>query len=217
MILQVLHDTTPVPYEEALTCQYELHERRLANKIPDTLWFLEHPPVITTGFRRNQGHNILINPFTQGVTVVNSDRGGEVTYHGPGQLVGYLIASIEARRHRVRGLVKSIEAAFIQYFGEVHKIEAKTHPEHAGVWVGNDKIAAIGLALRKKITLHGFAYNINTDLSHFDWIVPCGVRDGGVTSLEKLTGDSHNLVAEAHAIARALGETLGYTKLEFNF
>jgi len=216
MILQVLHDTTPIPYEEALVRQYELHKQRLANKIPDTLWLLEHPPVITTGLRKNQGHNILIDPLNQGVAVVNSDRGGEITYHGPGQMVGYLIASIEAHHHRVRALVKSIEAAFVQYLGKIHKIEANTHPEHTGVWVGNDKITAIGIALKNKITLHGFAYNVNTNLSHFDWIVPCGIRDGGVTSLEKLTGDSYNLVSEGHAIACALGECLGYTKLEIN-
>jgi len=211
-----MHDTAPIPYEEALTRQYELHKRRLANEIPDTLWLLEHPPVITTGLRENQAHNILINPFTHGVTVVNSDRGGEVTYHGPGQLVGYLIASIKAHRYRVRGLVKNIETSFIRYLADAHDIKAETRPEHTGVWVGGDKITAIGIALKKKVTLHGFAYNVNTNLSHFDWIVPCGIHDGGVTSLEKLTGSMHNLAAEAHAIAHALGETLGYNKLEFN-
>jgi len=216
MILRVLHDTVPIPYEQALTRQYELHESRLANKIPDTLWLLEHPAVITTGLRGNQSHNILVNPFTHGVAVINSDRGGEVTYHGPGQMVGYLIASIEAHHHRVRTLVRNIEAAFIRYLVDLHNIEANAHPDHTGVWVANDKITAIGIALRKKITLHGFAYNVNTNLSHFDWIVPCGIRDGGVTSLEKITGVSHNLVAEGYAIACALGETLGYTKVEIN-
>jgi len=216
MILRVLHDTAPIPYEQALTRQYELHELRLANKIPDTLWLLEHPPVITTGLRGNQGHNILINPFTHGVAVISSDRGGEVTYHGPGQLVGYLIASIEAHRHRVRALVRNIETALIRYLADLHNIEANAHPEHTGVWVGKDKITAIGIALKKKITFHGFAHNVNTNLSHFDWIVPCGIRDGGVTSLEKITGVSHNLVAEGYAIACALGETLGYTRLEIN-
>jgi len=216
MILQVLHDTVPVPYEQALTRQYELHKNRLENKIPDTLWLLEHPPVITTGLRKKQSHNILINPFTHGVAVVNSDRGGEVTYHGPGQLVGYLIASIEMHHCRVRALVKNIEAAFVRYLADLHNIEANTYPEHTGVWVGHDKITAIGIALKKRITLHGFAYNVNTNLSHFDWIVPCGIIDGGVTSLEKLTGNSYNLVAEGYAIACALGETLSYTKLEIN-
>jgi len=216
MILRVLHDTTPIPYEEALIRQYELHERRLANEIPDTLWLLEHPPVITTGLRENQDHNILINPFTRGVSVVNTDRGGEVTYHGPGQLVGYLIASIEAHRYRVRTFVENIETSFIHHFADVHDIDAKTRPKHTGVWVGNDKITAIGIALKKKVTLHGFAYNVNTNLSHFDWIVPCGIHDGGVTSLEKLTGSVHNLAVEAHAVMRALGESLGYNKLEIN-
>jgi len=217
MILRVLRDRVPIPYEQALTRQYELHRSRLASRIPDTLWLLEHPPVITTGLRRNQNHHILINPFTHGVAVISSDRGGEVTYHGPGQMVGYLIASIEAHHFRVRALVKNIETAFIRYLADSHNIKADTHPEHTGVWVGSDKITAIGIALKKRITLHGFAYNVNTNLSHFDWIVPCGILNGGVTSLEKLTGASHNLVAEGYAIACALGETLGYTKLEINF
>lgn len=216
MILRVLHDTTPIPYEQALARQYELHERRLTNKIPDTLWLLEHPSVLTTGLRRNQAHNILINPLTHGVSVINTDRGGEVTYHGPGQLVGYLIASSEAHHHRMRGFVKGIETTFIRYLADVHNIKARTPPEHTGVWVGSDKITAIGIALKKRITLHGFAYNVNTNLSHFDWIVPCGIHVGGVTSLKKLTGNSYNLVAEGYAIACALGETFGYTKLEIN-
>lgn len=212
MVLDVITSDAPIPYREALERQHQLHARRVAGEIPDTLWLLEHPPVITTGIRRNQEANILIDPSVVDAEIVETERGGEVTYHGPGQLVGYLFVSIENHGFRVRRFVESLEEAFILYLADAHGIKARHDDEHTGVWVGMDKITAIGIALRRRVTLHGFAFNVNTDLSHFDWIVPCGIADStrGVTSLEKLIGEKVDFKAAADGVAASIKSCLGY-------
>lgn len=212
MILDVFHSREHVPYREAHKRQKKIHAQRVAGKIPDTLWLLEHPPVLTTGIRRDQSANILIDPSAIEAELVETERGGDVTYHGPGQLVGYLFAGIENHGFRVKKFVESLEAAFITYLARDYNIEAVHDPEHTGVWVGSDKITAIGIALRERVTLHGFAFNVNTNLSHFDWIVPCGITDGGrgVTSLEKLEGHSMDMGYVAEGVARAVRKSLGY-------
>jgi lipoyl(octanoyl) transferase len=212
MTLDIIRSTEPVPYRKAYQQQKVLHARRVAGEIPDTLWLLEHPPVLTTGLRKDQSSNILIDPGIVGAEIVETERGGEVTYHGPGQLVGYLFVNIENHGFQVRRFVKKLEGAFISYLREVHGIEARHDDEHTGVWVGMDKITAIGIALRERVTLHGFAFNVNTDLSHFNWIVPCGIAEGGrgVTSLEKLTGGKADFNRVADGIAAEVRRALGY-------
>ncbi|RKX80569.1 MAG: octanoyltransferase [Spirochaetes bacterium] len=212
MILDIIRSTDPVPYREAYDRQKVLHARRVAGEIPDTLWLLEHPPVLTTGIRKDQSANILIDPNIVGTEIVETERGGEVTYHGPGQLVGYLFVSIENHGYQVRRFVEKLEGAFITYLGDSHGIQARHDDEHTGVWVGMEKITAIGIALRERVTLHGFAFNVNTDLSHFKWIVPCGIADGGrgVTSLEKLTGRTADFSEVAENIALIVSKALGY-------
>lgn len=212
MILDVFRTVDPVPYRLAHERQKELHSRRVAGEISDTLWLLEHPPVITTGIRKDQEANILIDPSVVGAEIVVTERGGEVTYHGPGQMVGYLFVGIENHGFKVKRFVRNLEEAFIIHLGRNHGISAKHDDEHTGVWVGPDKITALGIALRNRVTLHGFAYNVNTDLSHFNWIIPCGIADSqrGVTSLEKLTGIPGDFKDETEGIARTVRETLGY-------
>lgn len=214
MILDVIRTHGPVPYREAYERQKKLHAERVAGQIPDTLWLLEHPPVITTGLRRDQEENIRVDPTAVGVELVETERGGEVTYHGPGQLVGYLFVHMENHGFQVKTFVANLEQAFIDYLSNAHGITARHDSEHTGVWVGMDKITAIGIALRKRVTFHGFAFNVNTDLSHFNWIVPCGIVDveRGVTSLEKLVGEKADLASTAQGVSEAVRRALGYSE-----
>jgi len=202
-----------VPYDEALQWQYDLVEKRRSGLIDDTLILLEHPPVLTTG-RRQQEHNILVDTDALGVPVIRTNRGGEVTYHGPGQLVGYLIVDLSSFSRKVKQFVFNLEEVFVQFLKDEYDIQAQRHDKHRGVWVGDSKITAIGLAIEREITMHGFAFNINTDLEHFKWIVPCGIQDKGVTSLEQLTGKTQDMDVIMPQIAEIYKEVYGYTSME---
>lgn len=211
-VLDVIRTVEPIPFDRAHRLQREFHTKRVANQIPDTLWLLEHPAVITTGVRRDQASNILVNPSDVGVDVVHTERGGEVTYHGPGQLMGYLFIDMAGFGFQVRNFIRRIEDCFISYLEASHGITAR-HDEHrTGVWVDMDKIVAIGIALRRKVTMHGFAFNVSTNLEHFNWIVPCGIGDTarGVTSLEKLSGTRPCLGQVAEDMSLAFRTALGY-------
>jgi len=202
-----------IPYEDALQWQYDLVEKRRAGLINDTLILLEHPPVLTTG-RRQQEHNILVDTDALGVPVIRTNRGGEVTYHGPGQLVGYLIVDLSSFSRKVKQFVFNLEEVFVRFLDKKYGINAVRDDKHRGVWVGDSKITAIGLAIEREITMHGFAFNINTDLDHFKWIVPCGIQDRGVTSLEELTGEAQDLDALIPEIAEIYRDIYGYDSME---
>jgi len=180
-----------IGYEEALELQKQLVERRKAGEIPDQLLLLEHPPVITLGVKtRNNPTNIVAGPealAAKGITVFETGRGGDVTYHGPGQLVGYPILDLKPDRCDVHRYVRDIEEVMIRT-AAAFGVEAGRLPGLTGAWVGNDKLAAIGVRISKWVTSHGFALNVDTALDHFEFIVPCGITDKGVTSLEKLLG-----------------------------
>ncbi len=180
-----------MPYGEALALQERLVALRQAGRIGDAILLLEHPPVLTLGVRGDRS-NILATPEElerAGVTVFPVNRGGDVTYHGPGQLVGYPILDLPGLSLGVREYVHAIEDAVICDLSEEYGIPAtRADQKFTGVWVGNDKICAIGIAVQHGVTMHGFAFNVATDLSHFDWIVPCGLVGKGVTSVEKELG-----------------------------
>ncbi|MEK6649062.1 MAG: lipoyl(octanoyl) transferase LipB [Actinomycetota bacterium] len=169
-----------VDYEKALQIQRTLHSEIAAGLRPNTLMLLEHPSVFTAG-RRTLDHE---RP-TDGTPVIDVDRGGKITWHGPGQIVGYPIVRL-AKRHDVVGFVREIEIALIAVCNEFG-IDAQRYCERSGVWLrdekGDRKIAAIGIRFAKGVTMHGFALNVNPDLSWFDRIVPCGIADAGVTSM----------------------------------
>ena len=179
-------------YNDALTLQLKTQRARQENRINDTIIFVEHPPVLTTG-RRDQSHNILVDPTEVGAELVKTNRGGEVTYHGPGQIVGYVILDFKAYGKGIKAFVSDLEEVFIRLLKDDYSIEAYRDIKHRGVWVKDAKITAVGLAVSHGVTMHGFAFNVNPDLSHFDWIVPCGIHDKAVTSLEKLTGRKMNM------------------------
>lgn len=212
MTLNVFRTIKPIAYKSAYQQQLTLHQRRVTGEIPDTIWLLEHPPVLTIGIRRNQRNNILIDPVQMGIEVVETDRGGEVTYHGPGQLVGYVFIGIDKYAYRIKDFIHRLETVFIDYLWDCHGIEARHDSKHTGVWVGMDKITAIGIAIRQKVTLHGFAFNINTDVSHYKWIIPCGISeaDRGITSLEKLLGYRIDIADVASVLTTYLRKSLGF-------
>ena len=188
-------------YNDALELQLKTQKQRLEGLIDDTIIIVEHPPVLTTG-RRDQSHNILIDPEEVGAELVKTSRGGEVTYHGPGQIVGYVILDLGVYGKGIKGFVTDLEEVFIGLLKENYAIDADRDLKHRGVWVGDAKITAVGLAVNHGITMHGFAFNVNPDLSHFNWIVPCGIQDKAVTSLEKLTGKNQDLaVVQSQVLA----------------
>ncbi|MEO5895376.1 MAG: lipoyl(octanoyl) transferase LipB [Vicinamibacterales bacterium] len=180
-----------VSYADALELQKRLVEQRKAGEIGDQLLLLEHPPVITLGVKTRTDRSHIVASAEElaaaGIEVFDTGRGGDVTYHGPGQLVGYPIIDLKPDRCDVHRYVRDLEQVMIGIaasFG-VHatRIERLT-----GAWVGDEKLAAIGVRIARWVTSHGFAFNVNTPLEHFDFIVPCGISDKGVTSLEKLLG-----------------------------
>jgi lipoyl(octanoyl) transferase len=180
-----------VPYAEALDLQKRLVEERRSGSLPDQLLLLQHPPVITLGVKaRNDRSHVLASPADleeEGVEIFETGRGGDVTYHGPGQLVGYPILDLRPDRCDVHKYVRDLEEALIQAAAALgvatERIQGLT-----GVWAGKNKLAAIGVRISRWITSHGFAFNVGTNLGHFDLIVPCGIADKGVTSLEVLLG-----------------------------
>jgi lipoyl(octanoyl) transferase len=180
-----------VPYAEALRLQRDLVEERRAGRVPDLLLLLQHPHVLTLGVRSNGGRShVLATPKRLeelGVEVFETGRGGDVTYHGPGQVVGYPILDLRPDRCDVHRYVRDLEEVMIRVtasFGvSAGRVEGLT-----GAWVGGEKIGAIGVRISRWVTSHGFAYNVNTDLSFFNLIVPCGIAGRGVTSLARLLG-----------------------------
>lgn len=214
MKLQVI-DLGRMNYSEAWELQKGLVEKRREGSIPDTLLLVEHPPVITMG--RRAGDSDLLRPEEfyrrSGIEIFTIERGGEATYHGPGQIVGYTIVDLR-ENFDIRDFVHKVEETFVRLLWEEYSVEAGRFPEHRGVWVGNEKITAIGLAIKRRITMHGFAFNVTTDLSHFSWIVPCGITDKGVTSLEKVLGRTLSLAEEKKKVTDHFIEVFGYGEVE---
>jgi lipoyl(octanoyl) transferase len=179
-----------VPYGEALELQKVLVEERRAGRVPNLLLLLQHPPVITLGVRRTSRSHVTATErqlAMQGIDVHESGRGGDVTYHGPGQIVGYPILDLRPDRCDVHRYVRDLEEVMIRICTD-YGVRAGRVEGMSGAWVGTEKIGAIGVRISRWITSHGFAFNVNTDLDAFQLIVPCGIPDRGVTSLAKLTG-----------------------------
>ena len=171
-----------IDYEEALKIQRQVHQEVVEKLSPSTLILLQHPPVFTAGRRTLDSERPI-----DGSKVVDVDRGGKITFHGPGQIVGYPIVKLK-KPNDVVGFVRQLEKALIQICQDFN-IKGQTYCERSGVWVrderGDRKIAAIGIRVAKGVTMHGFALNVNPDLSYFDRIIPCGIADAQVTSMEK--------------------------------
>ena len=179
-----------VPYAEGLALQRALVEERRDGRIPDTLLLLQHPHVVTIGVKKEGRSHILATPerlSSLGVEVFETGRGGDVTYHGPGQLVGYPIVDLNPDRRDVHRYVRDLEEVMIRVCAG-YGVTAGRVKGFSGAWVGDTKIGAIGVRISRWITSHGFAFNVTTDVAFFDLIVPCGIADRGVTSLAAQLG-----------------------------
>ncbi|MEE2788261.1 MAG: lipoyl(octanoyl) transferase LipB [Myxococcota bacterium] len=204
-----VHMMGRMAYREAWTLQQALAERRKAGQIPDTLLLLEHEPVVTLG--RDGSRKSLVAPpetFAQrGVEVVESDRGGDATFHGPGQLIAYPIIDLKPDRKDIRRYVQTLENIMIQVLDN-YDIVAGRLPGEPGVWCfGPDrKIGAIGARVSRWVTHHGFALNVTTDLSFFELIVPCGIADKGVTSLQQELARRVSMVEVMECVVHAFAK-----------
>ena len=201
-------------YGPVLELQKRLVVDRAAGRVPDSLILVEHEPVYTLG-RNAAEQNVLLAPdelAARGVEVVRTGRGGEATFHGPGQLVGYPILDLSRRDGGAVWYVRSLEEVLIRALAG-YGVEAGRDPEHRGVWVGLDKIAAIGVRITRRVTMHGFALNVCPDLSYYEGIVPCGIPDRGVTALNVLRPDADMADVKARVVA-SFAEVLGYERPE---
>jgi len=198
----------PVPYLEALELQRDLARRRIAGEIDeDILLLLEHPPVVTLG-RTAKASHVVSSPDAlraRGVEVHEVERGGDVTFHGPGQLVGYPIFDLKRHRRDLHWYLRRVEEALIVALANVG-IEAERHAGYTGVWTQGRKIASIGVHARDWVTWHGFALNVLTDLSFFDLIVPCGIPQVQMTSVVRETGREVTMAEMAAVSALAFAE-----------
>jgi lipoyl(octanoyl) transferase len=203
-----------IQYEAALSLQRELVVKRQASQIPDTLLLLEHPHVITLGRSGNFDHLLATQKELQmrNVEFHETDRGGDITYHGPGQLVIYPIFDLKSWHKDIHLFLRTLEDCIIQVL-KGYDITGSRRAGATGVWVGDEKIAAIGVRTSQWVTSHGLAFNINPDLKYFDLIIPCGIRDTRVTSLKKLLGINTPMEEVKERLMKAFGLFFGRTVL----
>jgi lipoyl(octanoyl) transferase len=196
-----------VPYGEARALQKRLEAARLDDETPDVVLLLEHPPVYTKGRRTTPDELPMGEDWyrMQGIEVTDTDRGGRVTYHGPGQLVGYPIVSLRAYGDDVHDYIRRMERVMITSLGE-WGVEAGCIEGQTGVWAGDRKIGSIGVHVNRGVTTHGFAINVNNDLQPFEWIVPCGIEACRMTSLCRELGGEQDMGAFMDTIAARFGE-----------
>lgn len=194
-----------VPYADALDLQRRLVEERKADRVEDLLLLVEHPHVLTLGVRGDGGRSHILatdeSLAARGVQVFETGRGGDVTYHGPGQVVGYPIICLKPDRCDVHRYVRDLEEVLIRTAAD-YGIAAGRVEGLTGVWVEREKLAAIGVRIARWVTSHGFALNVTTDLDYFNLIIPCGIADRGVTSLEKLLGRAVDLTEVEQRVAK---------------
>jgi len=188
MILRIA-DLGLIEYQEALTLQNALVEKCSREEVPDTLMLLEHPHVVTLG-KRGENSDLRFSEdylMGRGISTAWVDRGGQATYHGPGQLVGYPIINLRHHQRKIKRFVHNIETCISELLWRSYAIRCHSEDEYIGVWVENRKIAAIGISIHQGVSMHGFALNVCTDLDYFSYIVPCGIRGGdrSVTSIAK--------------------------------
>jgi lipoyl(octanoyl) transferase len=194
-----------VPYEDALGVQEQIRARRQAGALPDTLLLLEHPRVYTRG-RRSGAHELPLGEDfyrAKGIDVIDTDRGGRITYHGPGQLVGYPIMAVTDVVLYVRAMEAAIVAALAGE-GIAARARAQEGPDYTGVWVGPRKIASIGVHVQRGVSTHGFAVNVHNDLEPFGWVIACGLPDVSMTSIEHEQRPAPGAELQADACAREL-------------
>ncbi len=200
-----------IDYQEAWNLQKEVFELRYKNRISDVLFLLEHPHTYTLGKVADKNNLIGSDKYLKEnkISVYDIDRGGDITYHGPGQIVGYPIINLNDWEKDTHKYLRVLEEIIIRVCKE-YDLNSERNSKHTGVWMGNRKIAAIGIKVSRWITMHGFAFNANTDLSLFNGIIPCGIVDKDVTSLQKELGHDVDLNQTKELIVKNFTEVLDY-------
>ena len=186
----IIKDLGKKSYKEVLNLQKKMQQQRIDKEIYDTLILVEHEPVYTLG--KNASMNHLLQSRDKSVGVFNIERGGDITFHGPGQLVGYPIIDLSNYKKSVSWYMRKLEQLTIDVLFEFGIIATRIQGL-TGVWVGQEKIAAQGVLISRWVTMHGFALNVNPDLSYYDGIIPCGIFDHGITSMEELLGKKQDM------------------------
>lgn len=204
-----------IDYQKAWDLQHSLHEKRLLNKIDDTLLLLEHPHTYTLGKSADKS-NLLFSDVElerREIALFNIDRGGDITYHGPGQIVGYAIIDLNKWEKDTHKYLRTLEEVIIQTLYEFG-IEAKRDKNHTGVWVDDKKVCAIGIKVSRWVSMHGFALNVNTDMNLFNGIIPCGIEGRGVTSLKEELNKNININILKSSLVKKFSKIFKYDKLE---
>jgi lipoyl(octanoyl) transferase len=203
-----------VSYKETWDLQKDTLQRRLKGELPDTFYLLEHPHTYTLG-KTADGKNLLFNKSElekKGITVFEIDRGGDITYHGPGQIVGYPIINLKEWKLDTHLYLRSLEEVLIRTCND-YGLDAGRAEGLTGVWIDNRKIAAIGIKISRWITMHGFAFNVNTNLDLFQGIIPCGITDKKVTSLKEELGNEHSLTEVHEKILKHFKDIFEYDEI----
>lgn len=196
-----------VPFGEALVNQREYRESILRDHAPDMLWLLEHPDVVTVGRRPVPGLPSRHTLAQAGIGFVTTERGGLATWHGPGQLIVYVLVDVVSRALGVKSTIQALEQGIINWLN-IHEIQAHRSDLGRGIWVGDNKIGSIGMHFRKGVSMHGLSLNLTSDLSRFQFITPCGIKNGGVTSVLNERGDSPTPAQAASSVASHLIQAL---------
>lgn len=201
-------------YHPVWEFQRRLQRQRIAGEIPDTLIFVEHNPVYTIGKSGTDLHIIASEKFLaeEGIEVIQVDRGGDVTYHGPGQLVGYPIFDLHQHKQSVSFYMRQLEEVFIDaltHWG----LQGSRTDGYTGVWIGDEKITALGVRISHWVTMHGFAFNVNTNLDHYGGIIPCGIFHRGVTSLEKQLDRPLDMEEVKAVVLSSFQKVFGFTEV----
>ncbi len=203
-----------IDYKEAWGLQKETFEHRVKDKIPDVLYLLEHPNTYTLGKTADKNNLIGSEEYLSSnkISVYDIDRGGDITYHGPGQIVGYPIIDLNAWKPDTHKYLRALEETIIKTCAE-YGIPGGRESKYTGVWVEDRKIAAIGIKVSRWITMHGFAFNVNTDLSFFSGIIPCGITDKDVTSIKKEIDEDLDINEVKTKLVKNFSEIFGYTSV----
>ena len=200
-------------YNSAWDIQKKYHQKVLTGKEQDTLILVEHEPVYTLGKNANDNH--LLQSASEEIKVYRIERGGDITFHGPGQIVVYPILDLNRYIKSVSWYMRTLEKIIIDTLSDF-KIKAELKDGLTGVWVGDEKIGAQGVRISRWVTMHGLALNVNTDLKYFDGIIPCGIFDYGVTSMEKLTGSKQDINKVKNTIIKYFNNILSHKKVRYN-
>lgn len=206
-----------IDYRRAWDIQKNFIEKRLKKVIPNVLILLEHPPTITVG-KTGKKDNLLVNQEflkQHHVDFLEVDRGGDITFHGPGQLVGYPILNLSESKPDVIYYLRQLEEVMIKTIAEF-KIKSKRRPKYTGVWTDEEKIAAIGIKTSRWVTSHGFALNVHTDLSYFDLIIPCGIRNKNITSMVKCLGKDLSVNDVIPKLVNQFGLIFNFRMIAYN-